>query len=96
MHEIGPSNNSLFCIKFQFNAKSPLQPSDEGYNKNPDRNDMVDILVCVVSANALPMMKDDTLNKMNVITTAARDYGENNGSASMCVTGFCLRHSLCC
>ncbi|CAL8264865.1 unnamed protein product, partial [Gadus morhua 'NCC'] len=59
---------------YKFNAKSPLQPSDEGYNKNPDRNDMVDILVCVVSANALPMMKDDTLNKMNVITTAARDY----------------------
>ena len=79
MHEIGPSNNSLFCIKFQFNAASALHPSDEGYNENPDRNDMADILVCVVSANAVPFLKDDTLNKMQIIRTAARDYGENRG-----------------
>uniref|UniRef100_A0A8C5F9P7 G domain-containing protein n=1 Tax=Gadus morhua TaxID=8049 RepID=A0A8C5F9P7_GADMO len=59
---------------YKFNAASALHPSDEGYNENPDRNDMADILVCVVSANAVPFLKDDTLNKMQIIRTAARDY----------------------
>ena len=51
--------------------------SDEGYNQTPDRDDPADILVCVVSANTLPFMTDENLGKMNRITTAARDYGEN-------------------
>ncbi|CAL8237054.1 unnamed protein product [Boreogadus saida] len=59
---------------YKFNAASALCPSDERYNKTPNINDKADILVCVVRADIDPMLKEDTLAKMNRITAAARDY----------------------
>ena len=89
------SINSLFCIQFQFNPVSALQKNSEWYNETPDRNGPADILVCVVSMNTVSTLKEEHLNKMRRIRTAARDYGENNGSSSMC-NRVLLDHSLCC
>ncbi|CAL8270541.1 unnamed protein product [Lota lota] len=60
---------------YKFNPASPLSQSDVWYNKNPDRKDKVDLLVCVFSANAVPTMKEGTIAKIKRMRTAARDCG---------------------
>lgn len=71
-----PQYYQIVYIQFQFNTSSALDESDPLYNKNPDVDEKVHVLVCVLSSsNDLDGM-DKVIEKMKNIRLAARDLGQ--------------------
>jgi len=67
----------LFYVQLQFNTSSALDEADPLYNKNPDTDDKVHVLVCVFSSsNDLDGM-DKVIEKIKNIRLAAIDLGQN-------------------
>uniref|UniRef100_A0A4W6DYH8 G domain-containing protein n=1 Tax=Lates calcarifer TaxID=8187 RepID=A0A4W6DYH8_LATCA len=60
---------------YVFNPESKLPEENEFYNKSPTVNDKVHVLVCVVPADTLPTMNNETVQKIRDIRLEASRLG---------------------
>ncbi|XP_051244175.1 interferon-induced protein 44-like isoform X2 [Dicentrarchus labrax] len=58
---------------YKFNTLSTISEDDCHYNNNPTLNNKVHVLVCVVPANTIHLLSDETVKKMRDVRLAARD-----------------------
>ncbi|KAF1377038.1 hypothetical protein PFLUV_G00217730 [Perca fluviatilis] len=49
---------------YEFNPESSLSEDNPFYNKHPTANDKVHVLVCVVAANTISQMRQETVEKI--------------------------------
>uniref|UniRef100_A0A8C4IWX3 G domain-containing protein n=1 Tax=Dicentrarchus labrax TaxID=13489 RepID=A0A8C4IWX3_DICLA len=60
---------------YKFKPASTISKDDHSYNNNPTLNDKVHVLVCVVPANTIHLLSNETVTKMRDVRLAARDMG---------------------
>ncbi|KAG7243637.1 hypothetical protein INR49_011194 [Caranx melampygus] len=65
----------ILAMKGHFKPATPLSETDQSYNSSPTLNNKVHVLVCVVAADTLDILDDETMKKMREIRLAARDMG---------------------
>ncbi|KAM3603187.1 uncharacterized protein V6R79_018002 [Siganus canaliculatus] len=56
---------------YKFNPESRLSEEDQFYNRHPTANDKIHVLVCVIPADAVSRMNDETLRKIRDIREEA-------------------------
>lgn len=64
-------------VFFQFNPESKLSEYDKFYNDTPADNDKVHVLVCVIPADAISRMAEETVQKIRDIRKEASDLSES-------------------
>ncbi|XP_026163994.1 interferon-induced protein 44-like [Mastacembelus armatus] len=60
---------------YGFDLESKLSEQDGFYNRSPNLNDQVHVLVCVVPADTLAQMPEEVVKKIRNIRKEARDLG---------------------
>lgn len=59
---------------YRFNPESSISPNESSfYNKSPNSNDMVHVLVCVVPANTVHLLDDKVIEKLKKIRKEASE-----------------------
>lgn len=67
--------NWLYFV-FQFNPESKLSKDNQFYNKAPTANDEVHVLVCVIHANTVSQMPEETVRKIQDIRMEANELSK--------------------
>ncbi|XP_060946745.1 interferon-induced protein 44-like [Limanda limanda] len=60
---------------YKFNPKKVLMEGDDGYKSYPTLEDKVHVMVCVVPADALSRLSDETVKKIREVRLAASELG---------------------
>uniref|UniRef100_UPI0037E70E46 interferon-induced protein 44-like n=1 Tax=Semicossyphus pulcher TaxID=241346 RepID=UPI0037E70E46 len=58
---------------YKFNPASALSQESQSYNKDPNPNDHIHVLVCVVDASKVHLLNDKYMDKLKNVRLAARD-----------------------
>lgn len=77
---------------FQFNPEFPISNRDPFYNNisDPDLNDRVHVVVCVVPASTVSQMRDSTVQKIRDVRAAASRMNEDTSLLYFSMLDFTL------
>ncbi|KAL6102782.1 uncharacterized protein ACO6RY_02322 [Pungitius sinensis] len=58
---------------YKFHMCSPILENDPHYNKSPTLGDKTHVLVCIIDGSSLSILDVESIRKMRLVRTAARD-----------------------